>query len=206
MNALPLQLYEKEQILDACLTVFARYGYEKTSTAMLAEAAGISKALIFHHFKSKKELYFCVLDRCLEKVKAELHFDDLPEYWDFFESINQFSRIELDYFKKNPDEYKLLTEVYYATPKELKADIEEKMGTLIAARNKVLECLFDKVPLKEGVDRRQAFELIRITLKHVEDKLLSEVTDHTSLDETYMERVIDEMNRFLAMIRYGIER
>jgi TetR/AcrR family transcriptional regulator len=206
MNALPLQLYEKEQILDACLTVFARYGYEKTSTAMLAEAAGISKALIFHHFKSKKELYFCVLDRCLEKVKAELHFDDLPEYWDFFEAINQFSRIELDYFKKNPDEYKLLTEVYYATPKELKADIEEKMGTLIAARNKVLERLFDKVPLKEGVDRRQAFELIRITLKHVEDKLLSEETDHTRLDERYMERVIDEMNRFLAMIRYGIER
>ncbi len=80
------------------------------------------------------------------------------------------------------------------------------MGTLIAARNKVLERLFDKVPLKEGVDRRQAFELIRITLKHVEDKLLSEVTDHTRLDETYMERVIDEMNRFLAMIRYGIER
>jgi TetR/AcrR family transcriptional regulator len=50
---------------------------------MLAEAAGISKALIFHHFKSKKELYFCVLDRCIEKVKAELRFDDLPEYEDF---------------------------------------------------------------------------------------------------------------------------
>ncbi|MFC7440542.1 TetR/AcrR family transcriptional regulator [Laceyella putida] len=206
MKPLPLQLYEKEQILDACLAVFARHGYEKTTTAMLAEAAGISKALIFHHFKSKKELYFCVLDRCLEKVKAELRFDDLPEYRDFFEAIDQFSRIELDYFKKNPDEYKLLMEVYYATPKELKADIEEKMGLLMATRNKVLERLFDKVPLKEGVDRRQAFELIRITLKHFEDKVLTEVTDKTNLDEKYMERIIDEMNRFLAMIRYGIER
>lgn len=53
---MPLQLYEKEQILDACLEIFARHGYAKTSTGMLAEAAGISKALIFHHFKSKK---FC---------------------------------------------------------------------------------------------------------------------------------------------------
>ncbi|SFJ78573.1 TetR/AcrR family transcriptional regulator [Thermoflavimicrobium dichotomicum] len=206
MKPLPLQLYEKEQILDACLAVFARHGYEKTSTAMLAEAAGISKALIFHHFKSKKGLYLSVLDRCLEKVKAELHFDDLPEYWDFFEAIDQFSRIELDYFKKNPDEYKLLMEALYATPKELKADIEEKMGSMMAARNKVLEQLFDKVPLKEGVDRRQAFELIWITVKHIENKVLTEEADKTKLDEKYVERIIDEMNRFLAMIRYGIEQ
>lgn len=203
---MPLQLYEKEQILDACLRVFARHGYEKTTTAMLAEAAGISKALIFHHFKSKKELYLRVLDRCLEKVKAELHVDDLPEYENFFEAIGRFSRIELDYFKKHPDEYKLLMEVYYATPKELKAEIEEKMGSLMAIRNKILERLFDKVPLKEGVDRRQAFELIRIILKHIEDKVLTEATYKTNLDEKYIERIIDEMNRFLTMIRYGIER
>ncbi|TWL86384.1 hypothetical protein [Bacillus licheniformis] len=34
---MPLQLYEKEQILDACLEVFARHGFAKTSTGMLAE-------------------------------------------------------------------------------------------------------------------------------------------------------------------------
>ncbi|GGE12203.1 TetR family transcriptional regulator [Marinithermofilum abyssi] len=203
---MPLQLYEKEHILDACLAVFAHHGYEKTSTAMLAEAAGISKALIFHHFRSKKELYFCVLDRCIEKMKAELRFDDLPEYEDFFEAIDRFSRIKLDYCKENPEEYKVLTEAFYATPKELKADIEEKMGSLMANRNKVLERLFEKVTLKEGVDRSQAFELIWIILKHLEDKLLTEVADKTNLDEKYMERIIDEMNRFLAMIRYGIER
>jgi hypothetical protein len=108
-------------------------------------------------------------------------------------AIDQFSRIKLDYFKENPDEYKLLMEVFYATPKELKADIEEKIGSLIATRYKVLERLFDKVPLKEGVDRRQAFELIRITLKHLEDKILTEVTDKTNLDEKYIHYRRDEL-------------
>lgn len=203
---MPLQLYEKEQILDACLAVFAHHGYEKTSTAMLAEAAGISKALIFHHFKSKKELYFCVLDRCIEKVKTELRIDDLPEYEDFFEAIDQFSRIKLHYFKKHPDVYKLLMEGFYATPNELKAEIEEKIASQITAKYEVLERLFENVPLKEGVDRREAFELIRIILKHLEDKFLTEITDKTNFDEKYMERILDEMNRFLTMIRYGIER
>ncbi len=80
---MPLQLYEKEQILDACLEIFARHGYAKTSTGMLAEAAGISKALIFHHFKSKKILYLTVLDYCIEKVKSRLSLDDLSSYHDF---------------------------------------------------------------------------------------------------------------------------
>lgn len=203
---MPLQLYEKDQILDACLAVFAQHGYEKTSTAMLAEAAGISKALIFHHFKSKKELYFCLLDRCIEKVETELRISHLSEYEDFFTAINQFSHIKLDYFKENPHEYKLVMEAIYATPNELKTDIEEKIGSLMSTRYKVLVQLFDKVPLKEGVDREQAFELIQIILKHFEDKVLTGGADKNNLDEKYMERMIDEMNRFLSMIRDGIER
>ena len=203
---MPLQLYDKEQILDACLAVFARYGYKNTSTVMLAEAAGVSKALIFHHFKSKKELYLSVLDRCFEKARTELRIDVLSEYRDFFEAIDRFSPMKLDYLKKNPAVYKVAREAFYATPDELKADIEEKYGPLIAAKDKVWEQLFEKVPLKEEVDRGQAFELIMITLDHFENKFLSEVTDEKDIDETYLQHFLDKMNSFLSMIRYGIEQ
>lgn len=68
---MPLQLYDKEKIIHACFNVFAQHGYANTSTTMLAEAAGISKALIFHHFKAKKDLYLNVLDRCIKKQKGQ---------------------------------------------------------------------------------------------------------------------------------------
>lgn len=203
---MPLQLYNKEQILDACLAVFARHGYKNTSTAMLAEAAGVSKALIFHHFKSKKELYLSVLDQCIEKVRTELRVDALPEYRDFFEALDKFSLIKLDYFLKNPNVYKVLIEALYGTPDELKTDIEEKYDALIADKDKVMERLFEKVPLKEGVDRGQAFELIMITLDHFEKKYLTEVTDLYNLDETYLKSILKKINSFLFMIRYGIEQ
>lgn len=203
---MPLQLYDKDQILDACLTVFARYGYKNTSTVMLAEAAGVSKALIFHHFKSKKELYLSVLDRCIGKVRTELRVDALWEYRDFFEAMHKFSLIKLDYFLKNPDVYKVLIEAFYATPDVLKEDIEKKYGALITDKDKVLERLFEKVPLKEGVDRGQAFELIMIILDHLEKKYLSEVTDLYDLDETYFKSILNKMNSFLTLIRYGIQQ
>ncbi len=203
---MPLQLYDKEQILDACMAVFARHGYKNTSTVMLAEAAGISKALIFHHFKSKKELYLSVLERCIGKVRTELRVDALPEYRDFFEALDNFSLIKLSYFLKNPDVYKVFIEAFYATPDELKAVIEEKYNALIADKDKVLVRLFEKVPLKEGVNRGQAFELIMITLDHFEKKYLSEVTDLYVLDETYFKNILSKINSFLNMIRYGIEQ
>ena len=59
---MPLKRYEKSTILDACFHAFAERGYDGTTTAMLAEAAGISRALIFHHFESKKKLYLTIVE------------------------------------------------------------------------------------------------------------------------------------------------
>ena len=83
---MPIQLYEKEQILEACLAVFAEHGYANTTTAMLAEAAGISKALIFHHFGSKKDLYLALVAQCIENGRAALGIATFDEYrgLDFF--------------------------------------------------------------------------------------------------------------------------
>ncbi|GLI04693.1 hypothetical protein YDYSG_07230 [Paenibacillus tyrfis] len=206
MKHLPLQLYEREKILEACLSVFARYGFKNTSTEMLAEAAGISKALIFHHFTSKKKLYLGLLEHCFEKVRTAMRFDAVSEYDDFFEAIDRFSRIKLDYFRKHPDELKLVYEAFYSPPNELKQDIEGKYGQAIAERNQALEKLFKAVPLREGVDRKQAFELITMTTKHFENKFSSAFSDIGVMDDEAADRLFDEMNRFFSMIRHGIAK
>jgi len=200
----PLQLYDKKQIMDACLAVFALHGYEKTSTMMLADAAGISKALVFHHFKSKKELYLSILDRCFEKGRTEMGINALPEAPDFFEAKEKLSIMKFSYYRNNPDLYKVVREAFYATPDELKAEIEEKYGELIVNKDKVWERLFEKVSLRAGVERGQAFELIMLTLDYFEKKYLSEFMDN-DLNERYLQRFLDERNSFLAMIRYGIQ-
>jgi len=202
---MPLQLYDKAKILDACLAVFARHGYDNTSTAMLAETAGVSKALLFHHYKSKKDLYLSVLDQCFEKGRIEMGFDALLEHRGFFEAKAEFSAIKFDYYRANPDLYKVLREAFWAPPDEVKAAIEEKYGALIAGKDKAWEQLFETVPLKEGVNRGQAFQLIMLVLDHCDDKYLAELTADGDLDETHFQSFLDERNRFLAMIRYGIE-
>src|SRR2546426_8719210 len=47
----------REAIVRAVLPLFARNGFANTTTKELAEAAGVSEALIYKHFPSKDSLY-----------------------------------------------------------------------------------------------------------------------------------------------------
>lgn len=203
---MPLQLYNKEKILDACFEVFAKYGYANTSATMLAEAAGTSKALIFHHFKSKKELYLNVLDRCIAKGRIEMSFDTLLENQDFFEAKEKSSVTKFHYYQRNPGLMRIMREAFYATPDELKTEIQDKFGMLLANKEKEWKCLFKKVVLREGVDREQAFRLIMLTLDYFDNKYIAEIENDADLEETYLRDFLEERNSFLSMIRFGIEK
>jgi AcrR family transcriptional regulator len=49
-------------ILDASRDAFADTGYHQTSLDAVAERAGVSKALLYEHFSSKRELYVAMLE------------------------------------------------------------------------------------------------------------------------------------------------
>ncbi|MBH1997520.1 MAG: TetR family transcriptional regulator [Sphingomonadaceae bacterium] len=51
----------RASIITAAKTVFARYGLEGARTQQIAQAAGVSEALIFRHFTNKTQIYRAVL-------------------------------------------------------------------------------------------------------------------------------------------------
>lgn len=87
----------------------------------------------------------------------------------------------------------------------IKKEIAAKYGEQFAVRNRILKQLFAKVPLREGVDREEAFELIMVMMGHFEQKFLAEVTAEDDFDPACSRRLLEERKRFLDMIRFGIE-
>src|SRR3954464_14584809 len=53
----------RESILEAANIVFGQRGYDTVRIDDVASAAGISKALIYEHFRSKQELYAELMNR-----------------------------------------------------------------------------------------------------------------------------------------------
>jgi AcrR family transcriptional regulator len=63
----------REQILSVALSLFFKKGYKNTKISDIAEAANISKGLVYRYFESKAEILFSYLDflnACLEEIKA----------------------------------------------------------------------------------------------------------------------------------------
>jgi AcrR family transcriptional regulator len=56
----------REQILDIATQLFARQGYEGTTTRHISQECGINEALIFRHFPTKEELYWSVIERKID--------------------------------------------------------------------------------------------------------------------------------------------
>jgi AcrR family transcriptional regulator len=52
----------RRQLLDVALDVFASGGFHRTSMDDIAEAAGVTKPVLYQHFRSKRELYLELLD------------------------------------------------------------------------------------------------------------------------------------------------
>lgn len=52
----------RQQIVDAAVDLFSRKGFRGTRTREIAEAAGISEAMIYRHFATKRELYSAIIE------------------------------------------------------------------------------------------------------------------------------------------------
>jgi TetR/AcrR family transcriptional regulator len=52
----------RRQIVHAAIELFARKGFDGTTTREIAQAAGVSEALIFRHFPTKHDLYRAIID------------------------------------------------------------------------------------------------------------------------------------------------
>jgi AcrR family transcriptional regulator len=53
----------REQILNVATRLFARQGFQGTTTKQISERAKVNEAIIFRHFSSKDELYWAVIER-----------------------------------------------------------------------------------------------------------------------------------------------
>ena len=66
---------QNERILLAATKIFSSKGYVETEMQRIADQAGIAKGTLYLYFKSKKDLFFAVLDRLMILLRQKLHRD-----------------------------------------------------------------------------------------------------------------------------------
>jgi len=62
----------REQVLDAALRLFRRYGFRKTTVDEIAAEAGVGKGSVYLEFLSKEDLFFALVEEHERAILAEV--------------------------------------------------------------------------------------------------------------------------------------
>ena len=128
---------EKQQaILNAGFHVFSENTYKKSPMSEIAEAAGISKALLFHYFHNKKELYLFLWDTCAKITVEEMERSGCYEQKGLFGSMDSGMQAKLRLMRRYPDIGVFAVRAFYEKDPEVSADIRESMGQYLAVHAK----------------------------------------------------------------------
>ena len=80
---------KQKAILNAGYRVFSQNSYKNSPMSEIAQAAGISKSLLFHYFHNKKELYLHLWDNCAKLTIEYLTRYDCYSQKGLFESMER---------------------------------------------------------------------------------------------------------------------
>ena len=115
MNEKFFALPKKKQqaIINAGYKVFSKNSYKKSPVSEIADAAGISKSLLFHYFRNKLELYIFLWDKCAEITLEYLTEFNCYEQKDLFESMYRGMQAKLRLMKEYPDMGSFVLKAFY---------------------------------------------------------------------------------------------
>ena len=121
---LSLPLEKQNKIVTAAMTLFGEVGYKKAYISEIASAAGISKALIFHYFASKKGLYAYLVYYTGKIVMTEAQHDRDTVGKDFFERALITIKFRLSLKNRYPAMNSFIDSVFNEDDEEVASDIE----------------------------------------------------------------------------------
>ena len=80
---------KQEKIINAGFYVFSQNSYKKSPMSEIAADAGISKSLLFHYFRNKKEFYLFLWEKSAEITTKYLSAYKCYEPTDLFEMMER---------------------------------------------------------------------------------------------------------------------
>lgn len=105
------------QILSESARLFATNGYDGTSMRDIAEACGISKSLLYHHFTDKDEIFARIALGSTREL-YQFVFDRLPEGATPTERLRAFMVATGEYFQRYRWAWLASTSAFWSDPEQ----------------------------------------------------------------------------------------
>ena len=116
---------KQEAIINAGFRVFSQNTYKKSPMSEIADAAGISKSLLFHYFHNKKELYLFLWNQCTKITLNAIEKNKCYDQKDLFDMMYMGLKTKVDIMRQYPHLGAFSIKCYYEKDPAVCADIQK---------------------------------------------------------------------------------
>lgn len=155
-----LSIEKQQRIINAAYKVFSENSYKKAPMSEIADEGGVSKALLFHYFINKKELYMYLWENAIEITRKEIIEYKTLETSDFFEMLKRSLLSKCSIMRKHPHIYAFSLRAYYETFPEIKEVIQKSYSKASNASEIIVFEKIDTSVLRKDIDLESMYSEI----------------------------------------------
>lgn len=196
----------RERILEAALKEFAARGFEAASTNAIADAAGVAKGLVFHHFGNKEGLFVAVAEDAILRTTEAIYGDAGPLPSDLFERLHLWMVKKLRAFQRDPRAFQFLITARFQSPPHVRALLDAKYAALLASQWPRFLAGIDATRLRPGLTVAQAVETLSLLAEGLERRLQARLGEGSEPTGQVIQSVSDAAWEHFVRLRDGLYR
>lgn len=184
----------KQRILTAAIQEFSQNDYSLASTNSICKNHNISKGLLFHHYKTKDEIFISCVDKCIQELVLYINNNYLPNQKDLKINLEKYFLVRHEFFQIHPHYSQILNYANINPPKHLTSAIDNLKQPLKELNTNILKNLLNNQKLKEGTTQEEIINLIL----NFSDYLVAK--QYKSMDSASAHHIV----AFINMLFYGV--
>jgi len=187
MNSLfkSLKVEKQERIINAAIKEFVQSGFDKASTNEIVKEAGISKGSLFNYFNNKKELYFYLIEHCVQVVEKIYDLIDLNEP-DIFIRLEKLGFKKLEIQRKYPQVFDFLFSLTQEESDEVRSEIKQKIDSVFDQGIALVYEKIDYFKFRDDIDIQKAIEILTWTMRGFGEKAINQLSTMEEVGEEYL--------------------
>lgn len=193
----------RQRILEAALEEFSQKGYEAASLNNVCAEKGISKGIIYHHFKDKDALFLLCVEDCFTQVSAYLQETAEALSGTAQEKLAAYFDARLRFFALYPVYLGIFAEAAFNPPAALAEEIARRRQAFDRLNADVLTGVLGKASLRAGLSAETVVEDFRMYMDYFNLRFRSAFRGRRSIDEILTEHE-EKCRRQLDILLHGV--
>lgn len=190
-----LPMEKQQRIINAAYKVFSENNYKKAPISEIADEGGVSKALLFHYFTNKLELYMFLWNSSIEQIHKASSEYRVTDTTDFFEMIYRSLLAKCSVIRSYPYLYQFAVKAYYEQEPKIKSSIQESFYAVNKSSENILWETVDVSKFRQDIDTRLVYqELLWTSDGYLRQMVLSGELDADKMENDF-ERMIGQWKK-----------